>query len=397
MLKKNEKGASLAIVLIVLMLMIAVTPVVVLSMTTEGKQSKQYNDSFQAYYYAKSGIEITVSLIEKYTKEYLVENTADFYLYGSLEKGLKNSLETKKELGENFDYKKAFENGDINEDIFVEVQWDSKEGTGKIISMGIYQGDKKRIMRDFSFNYSGSITADNLFDYSDFIVLDDNEWYKPKGQIRNMEGYKNKPVVWSNEKNGNIIYDDNNSAYGTFTAPIMYFKDKFMYFKDKDGKEYKSSLKIKKNAENLTFEANFIWFEKNLVFEFQNGKIGNLKLMTFKAKQDNDKLLESNLFGEDINEKLDKNVAEKDTKYGLIYIGNDIKVFDVNGSNINGLKEEALLNGFYYFPEGISLYNEIDKLIEVNFKDIDFEKLNIRKDWLNNINNNDKIEFGEYQ
>lgn len=429
MLKNNEKGTGYAIILILLMLMIAVAPVAVIAMTTEGKHSKQYNDSFQAYYYAKSGIEMTISLLEKDPKKYLKED--GFLLYGTVETGLKNSID------HNEYFKNKGEEDFENEDIFVkvEVQWDSdsKKGKGKIISTGTYQGDKKKIIRDFSFSSEGSgsdnetITAEELFNFDGdefYELIKDvnnphNRWYKNIGQVVNKERYKNKPVIWSNESNGNIIYDDNQSVFATFTAPIMYFKDKIKYYQKKSSNNtINGSLLIKDNATKLTLESNFIWFEENIIFEYKSNNdknIGKLTLKTFKAKEGSsgDKSLESGLTGNDIAQKLGVEIAEEDKnkKYGLIYIGNDIILFDTKNSQKDG---EATLSGFYYFPEGISLYwnviekkdennvikeiilPEKNKLIPVNFGDIDFEKLKIKK-WLNNTGNNDKIEFGKYQ
>ncbi len=79
MIIKEERGAALITVLLLIMLFVILSSVFVFAMTTEGIQAARYNHKTQAYYLARSGAEaVAASIVEEIvTPDYYITNPVD--------------------------------------------------------------------------------------------------------------------------------------------------------------------------------------------------------------------------------------------------------------------------------------------------------------------------------
>ena len=78
---KEEKGAALVFVMVIMVVLMLLSTVFLFTMSTEGKQSLTHDHKTQAYYYARSGAGAALSWLE--AADYALERTT--YLFGDLD------------------------------------------------------------------------------------------------------------------------------------------------------------------------------------------------------------------------------------------------------------------------------------------------------------------------
>ncbi len=350
----DQRGSALITTLLVMMILTVFGSVLITLIGTEARQSVAHNQGIQAYYYARTGIAVAVNTIQQNTQDLLATNQGDFHLWGSLD-----SMTVA--IGSNdWDHDKDLA-------ITVEVNWDGVAGEGQMTSTGWFMGISKVITREFE--YSVAISARDLVSPStgDYIAAGDSklDWHTTSGRndgaISSQGGNHGEPVIWSHDE---VIYDDISSEKG-FRSPVMYFNDAHESVHD-------GSIKINSGASGLALNTDFISFRGNVLFECTRSGTGDLELNTHS----------SDLLGVDIG-LLDLNgsAAFANMSYGLLYLNKGIVLED--SGTISDVRP-SLESGFYYFPNGIDLgvnnsSTEIglDRLIEVNYSDINQEKLGI--------------------
>ncbi len=368
----DQRGSALILALLIMMILTMLSGGLITVVITDARLSAAYNNRIQAYYYAKSGMEVAVDTIQQAALELLGTNQGDFYLSGSLS-NMTLGLGT---------YTGQY---DDNLDIIVEVEWNGDTGEGKITTTGHHQDVSNSLIREF--DYSALINEDALLNPSseDYVLAEEMipAWHttsgRTNGQVSIYGGNNHAdPVIWSHTQ---VIYDDTPSVK-TFRSPVMYFVDVHEA-------EYDSSIRVHPNANGLVLRTNFIKFDGNVVFQHHGIDTGGLRLKTNS----------SNLIGADIG-ALDVagNAAFDYRIYGVLYL--EKSIVQEHSGNITEVRP-SLGSGFYYFPDGINLALNnstveigLDRLIKVSYADIDLERLGI-KDHINHIPGD--VNFGHFQ
>ena len=364
----NEKGYAIPLVLLVIIAFVFLSTALWHFGTAETRQVSHQEHRSKAHYLARSGLSVTERVLEKRI-EILGEDEKVFYLYGSIENDGSGSFEW--EFKEEEDAALA-----DDEDIEVVVEWEGVEegyGSGIITTYGKYLEVKETIKRNFEF-YTG-------------IDGDTANWMNPgiEGRIRsgNVRDEWEVPVSFTNEVEGEDGVYDSDGSTGTFSAPVISFID-----------ERYSFLIKNKNARPI-FEANYISFYGNIVFEEQGNAYLQVRDEGVFTGED---LKEGIAYLENISDEDD--IEEDDIKYdnyGLFYLGEEgdnvlEQDYEVRyNANIFTESDEGrepihddLDPGFYFFPDitdespyGLNLrnYGHLDKLVKI--KDIDQFDLDI--------------------
>jgi Tfp pilus assembly protein PilX len=117
----DQRGSALILTLLIMMILIVLSGGLVTTVMTNARLFAAYNNRMQAYYYAKSGMEVAVDTIRQASVDLLVSQ-GDFYLWGSLS-NMTLALGT---------YAGQY---DDNLDIIVEVEWDGDTGKAKSLQL----------------------------------------------------------------------------------------------------------------------------------------------------------------------------------------------------------------------------------------------------------------------
>ncbi|HAP32414.1 MAG TPA: hypothetical protein DCQ14_05100 [Firmicutes bacterium] len=86
---KDERGAALFVVLIVVMILMVLSTVFVFAMAAEGKQAAVHDHSVQAYYFARSGVDVARGWLQ--SRNFAIEPGTTYHLSGDLASGFAES------------------------------------------------------------------------------------------------------------------------------------------------------------------------------------------------------------------------------------------------------------------------------------------------------------------
>lgn len=330
--KKSHKGSALIIALMVLLVFSILSAALLNMAFFEGKSSIRAEQYKQAYYLARSGQEIMLSLLNK-NKEEL--NHLPVYIYGSIEEG--------------FAYSRGSYSNNHNDESIVAVAVGAN-GEGIIISYGNVDGAIERI--ELTFHYGSELEqgtppsppAGGVSAGSDDEGEGALNWYNSNnGKIKQGTGSYEGDVTFRNSSNKAVITLENNRS--TLIADSMYFDDAPV------------SLVVTTNS-TLTLFADLISFRGVIDIDEHSLEDHNGRLI---LNTNNSKIM-----GQEIG-------GHTDVNYGIVFLGSGVRL---NGAPFSGI----VPNCFYYFPENVNLNSQqgINELIKIeDLGSIDFDKLGL--------------------
>lgn len=356
MMKKglNQEGGYVFLaVLVVILLLSLLGGAYVLATNFELRQSQRHSDSKQAYYHARSGVEITVNALMKNADTFFNETNEPFYFKGDLD----SLNEVSFGFGEFDNYS--------DEDFVSVVEWDGEKGT--IRSTGYYNREQYIVRRSFQVADGDIDIRIPLSSSADARSADDGlEWINVNNGRLNIpnnteDSTHDGPVLFSNKdgEDSNYIVITEGDAGGhssrSLTAPIMYFTDE------------PDSLHMDNQNAILNLETDVLVFNGNVLLGPHNQRFrGSINLSTHN----------STLTGADIQEAGNPHSPiDPGARYGLLYIGGDFVCYKTGDLLFSQ-------SGYFYFPHGIELGNDgkldaYTHLVPVDEGDINLGKLGI--------------------
>lgn|GEM_PF-2018779 len=348
---ENQKGFAMPLALMVMLLVMVLGMALWQYGTSETLQVARAEKNMKAYFLARSGMDITQEILQK-DMEKLLGDANDFYFSGTLlndDKKLVFSANAPEITGK-----------DVVIKVDKDETWNSVKKTGKIIATG------------YSGNVSDVISC--KFEYQDNSPASAKEldWVDDSGKISNkgnLDREEERPVTWSASE---MIYDGDN-AERVFEAPVMYFEDYHSYTGG-----YEVSLKIEGNSNRLGLNADFLSFNRSILFTYQNDNQSPVLTIQTYVNQPSDIVLNAAKIAALIPRNEDHPLVDlagavplDDRKYGLLYLEKNILLY-LNKVNLLSVDvndhEHVIGNGYYLFPEGIELKDgndELERLIPI--------------------------------
>ncbi|OEF98332.1 hypothetical protein BHF68_01235 [Desulfuribacillus alkaliarsenatis] len=353
---KNQRGIALPLVVMVMISLLIVGGAFATYTYSEINQTTREDHNLQAYYLARSGVELALDLMRN--SEYEIGGRPySFYFYGTPEEGdfsleqmsVSSGIEgyydtSRKRLADIFF---ADNPSATDSEIIVCVISEHPSGapgtTGSIVVRGKYRSGTQYLIRNFVYNAGGfpSTFPDSNDSFWNELDAKDrtNQWLNPSGKIQpgNPGHSSDEPVIIRSRSNNEIAMDNNGTR--PIAAPAIYFLDD-MVVDHHDGLQY--------------VYANFIYFSGEILLEQHSpSRVGAIVLRTNEA----------------IGCELP--TQEDDKKRGVVYFSDKIWVYDTHGQN--RIEEKVMLSelqsGYYYFEDGTDLSSAYDiqnKLIKIN-------------------------------
>jgi hypothetical protein len=348
-MNNNNKGTALVHVLLVLILLATLGTFFISFSANEYLQAENSNKGTQAYYYARSGVDI---VLRKFMDDLAgTYNSLPFGIYGSV-----NGTVGQRPL--NDPLFPVLSNG---KEIVAHVTATSRSDGGyniKIDSTGTVQEIKKGIVYTFTYK-PGSSTTDPLPPV-DAINVNDNTgdevvWYQTSNH--NLQSIKDPEET----TDMTVLVEDSvtqQSHNNVLMAQSMYFTG------------LNDSLTISKNQQ-LIMDCNFVSFLGDVDGEADDKKQEKTGALILNVNG-------SELPGENISVTQPNGSVVSGTTgklYGVVFIGRQIR----NSSSVL-LGSTTQPGGYYYFPSGVDLTSSagIASLIKIyDFNRIDTGKLKV--------------------